>query len=150
MEPRAEVDLPAAAGPGVGVDQQAAVERNMKAAAFLMEAMPNSEVINIMAAGISDPPWPNQLKAHLMVTYLWETHEDNTTLLHVTAKGDLEKCNMKKVENLKVLFENLTTVKFKYQGSAQANITEDDTVAQVVQALPAIARLYETMDKQSQ
>jgi hypothetical protein len=42
MGPRAEVNLPANEGPGVGMDQQATVERNMKAAAFLMEAMLNS------------------------------------------------------------------------------------------------------------
>jgi hypothetical protein len=74
MGPRAEAHLPAAEGPGVGMDQQAAVERNKKVAAFLMEAMPNSKVINILAAGIVDTAWPNQPKAHLMVTYLIDTY----------------------------------------------------------------------------
>jgi hypothetical protein len=32
----------------------------------------------------------------------------------------------------------MTAVLFKYQGNAQATITEDDLVAQAVQALPAI------------
>jgi hypothetical protein len=66
----------------------------LKAASFLTEAVPNSEVINIMAARIADPAWPNKLKAHLMVAYLRETfisYEDNTTLLQVAAKRDLEK-----------------------------------------------------------
>jgi hypothetical protein len=47
------------------------------------------------------------------------------------------------------LLERFTAVQFKYQGNAQVNITEDDMVAQVVQALPAIYNstlvgLYET------
>jgi hypothetical protein len=37
----AEVNWPAAEGPG---DQEAAVERNMKAASFLMSAMPNCQI----------------------------------------------------------------------------------------------------------
>jgi hypothetical protein len=60
MGDRAEANLPAAEGPGVGADQQAAVKQNMKAAAFLMAAMPDLEIINIMSAGISDPDWPNE------------------------------------------------------------------------------------------
>jgi hypothetical protein len=48
MNVQAEADLPAAEGPGVGADQIAAVERNMKAAYFLISAMPDSIVINVM------------------------------------------------------------------------------------------------------
>jgi hypothetical protein len=56
---------------------------------------------------------------------------------------------MKKDENPKDLFEKLTAVQFKYQWNAQANITDDDLVAQAVQAIPAIynstvAGLYKT------
>jgi hypothetical protein len=47
-----------------------------------------------LAPGIADPAWPNQPKAHLMVTYLRETYKNNR---------DLEKCSMKKDENPKVL-----------------------------------------------
>jgi gag-polypeptide of LTR copia-type len=150
MGPVVDPNLPANEGPGVGVDQQAAVKRNMKAATFLMEAMPNSEVINIMAAGTADAAWPNQPKAHLMMAYLRETYKNNTTLSRVAAKRDLEKCTMKKDEDPKVLFKKLTAVQFKYQGNVRANITKDDLVTQAVQALPAIynstvAGLYERL-----
>jgi hypothetical protein len=134
------------------MDQQAAVERNMRQQPSSW--MPKSKVINIMVAGIADPAWLNQLKAHLMVTYPRETYKDNTTLSRVAAKRvaakrDLENSSMKKDENPKVLFEKLTAVLFKYQGNAQANITEDDLYAQAVQALPGIynstvAGLYNT------
>jgi gag-polypeptide of LTR copia-type len=134
MGPVVDPNLPDNEGPGVGVDQQATVERNMKAATFLMEAMLNSEVINIMAAGTADAAWLNQPKAHLMMAYLRETYENNTTLSRVAAKRDLEKCTMKKDEDPKVLFEKLTAVQF----NVRANITEDDLVTQAVQALPAI------------
>jgi hypothetical protein len=57
MEVTAEVELPATQGPGVTAAQQAAVERNMKAVAFLISAMPDSIVINVMAAGPSNTDW---------------------------------------------------------------------------------------------
>jgi hypothetical protein len=95
---RAEVNLPAAEGPGVGADQQAAVKRNMKVAAFLMAAMPDLQIINIMSAGISDPDWPNEPKAHLMMAYLKETYVEATTLSRVGARRDLENCTLKKNE----------------------------------------------------
>jgi hypothetical protein len=60
MSNRAEANLPAAEGPGVGADQQAAVKRNMKAVAFLMAAMPDLQIINVMSALIYDPDWPNE------------------------------------------------------------------------------------------
>jgi hypothetical protein len=49
----------------------------------------------------------------------------------------------------------MTAVLFKYQGNAQATITEDDLVAQAVQALPAIynstvAGLYKTEQQLAQ
>jgi hypothetical protein len=40
-----------------------------------------------------------------------------------------------------VLFERLASVQFKYHGNAQANITEDDLVAQAVQPLPVVYNL---------
>jgi hypothetical protein len=97
-----------------------------------MAAMPITQIINIMAAGIADPAWPNQPEAHLMVAYSKETYVDNTTL----SQRDLENCTIEK--DPKVLFERLTAVQFKYQGNAQANVTKDDLVAQAVQALPAV------------
>jgi hypothetical protein len=54
----AEVELPAAEASGVTAAQQAAVERNMNAAAFLMSAIPDSLVINVMAARIASGDWP--------------------------------------------------------------------------------------------
>jgi hypothetical protein len=65
-----EVHLPAREGPGVGADQQAVVKQNMKAVAFLMAAMPDLQIINVMSAGLSDINWPNEPKAHLMMAYL--------------------------------------------------------------------------------
>jgi hypothetical protein len=58
---------------------------------------------------------------------------------------------MKKDENPKVLLEKMTAVLFKYQGNAQANITEDDLVAQAVQALylPFITQQWWGYTKQS-
>jgi hypothetical protein len=47
MGKRAEVSLPAAEGPGVGADQEAAVEKYMKAATFLMLAMPDSQIVKL-------------------------------------------------------------------------------------------------------
>jgi hypothetical protein len=106
---QAEVNLPAAEGPGVGADQQAAVKWNMKVA-FLMAATPDLQIINIMAAGISDPDWPNEPKAHLMMAYLKETNVEATTLLRVGARQELENCMLKKDENPKDRFERLTAV----------------------------------------
>jgi hypothetical protein len=64
------------------------------------------------------------------------------------SKKWFEHC-LKQDENPKVLFERLTAVQFKYHNNAQANVTEDDLVAQEVQALPVVfnsrvAGLYET------
>jgi len=117
MSATVEVNLPTAEGPGVGVDQQAAVDRNTKATSFLTAAMPNSQVINMMAAGLADPDWPNVAKAHLMIAYLKETFEDTSTLSKVGAKRDLENCTMKRDDNPKTLFEKLVTVQFKYLGN---------------------------------
>jgi hypothetical protein len=73
-----EADLPAAEGPGVGADQTAAVERNLKAAYFLVSAMPDSIVINVIVAGTASANWPTQQKAHLMMTYHKETFNYKT------------------------------------------------------------------------
>jgi hypothetical protein len=61
MGDQAEVNLPAAEGHGVGADQEAAVKRHMKAAVFLKLAMPNLQIINVMAPGISDPMNPRHI-----------------------------------------------------------------------------------------
>jgi hypothetical protein len=63
MGDQAEVNLPD--GPGVSADQIAAVERNMKAAACIILTMPDSQVINVVAAGIASADWPIQPKAIL-------------------------------------------------------------------------------------
>jgi hypothetical protein len=78
------------------------VEQNMKAVAFLMAAIPDLQIINVMAAGISDPDWPNEPKAHLMMAYLKETNVEATTLSRLGARCDLENCTLKKDENPKV------------------------------------------------
>jgi hypothetical protein len=138
MQPVVEVDLPANEGPGVNQAQQNAVARNKKAVTYLMSAMPNSQVVNMMAAGKGNPNWPNRAKSHLMIAYLQETYEDTSTLSRVGAKQDLESCVMKKDKNPKILFEKLVAVQFKYAGNRQANILEDDLVTQAIQALPAV------------
>jgi hypothetical protein len=97
----------------------------MKAAVFLTLAMPDSLVINVMAAGLSSVDWPNQPKAHLMVAYLKESFEATMTLSRVGAKRDLENCTMKKDENPKALFKQLIAVQYKYTGNMQAQISED-------------------------
>jgi hypothetical protein len=135
MNIRAENDLPAAEGPRVGAAQEAAVERNMKAAAFLTLAMPDSLVINVMAAGLADVNWRNQPMAHLMVAYLKDSFKATMTMSRVGAKRDLENCTMKKDDNPKALFERLTAIQFKYAGNPQTRISEDELVAQAVQAL---------------
>jgi hypothetical protein len=66
MGPRAEVHLPTAKGPGMGADQQAAVERNTQAAAFIIMNMPDCEIFSVMMAGIASADWPTQPKAHLI------------------------------------------------------------------------------------
>jgi hypothetical protein len=142
MNIRLENDLPAAEGPGVGAAQEAAVERNMKAAVFLTSAMLDLLVINVMAAGLTDANWRNQPKVHLMVVYLKDSFEATMTMSRVRAKRDLENCTMKKDDNPKALFERLTAVQFKYAGNPQTQISEDELVAQAVQALPT---LYNSM-----
>jgi hypothetical protein len=74
MNVQAEADPTVSEGPGVGIDQTAALERKMKAAYFLISAMPDSMVINLMVGGIASPDWPTQPKAHLMMTYLKEMY----------------------------------------------------------------------------
>jgi hypothetical protein len=91
---QAEVNLPAAEGTGVGANQQAAVEQNMKAAAFLMAVMPDLQIINVIAAVISDPDCPNEPKVHLMMAYLKETYMEAMTLSRVGARRDLENCTL--------------------------------------------------------
>jgi hypothetical protein len=63
MDVAAKADLPAVQGPGVGAAQQGAVGRNMKAAAFLTLAMPDSIVINVMAAGLAKCRLANPAKS---------------------------------------------------------------------------------------
>jgi hypothetical protein len=129
MDINAENELPAAEEPRVGAAQQAAVEQNMKAAAFLTSAMPDSLVINVMAAGLSTVNWPNQPKAHLMVAYLKESFEVTITLSRVGAKRDLENCIMKKDDNPKALFEQLIAIQYKYAGNVQARISSSASLA---------------------
>jgi hypothetical protein len=66
----AEGNLPANAGPGANQGEIDAVERNNKAMYFLTVAMPDSMLLSVVAAGESDPAWPDHAKAHLMITYL--------------------------------------------------------------------------------
>jgi hypothetical protein len=54
-----------------------------------------------------------------------------------------------RTQSPKGLFEKLIAGQFKYHGNTQANVTDDDLVAQAVQALLAVynstvAGLYET------
>jgi hypothetical protein len=134
----AKDNLPEEEGVGGNADEEAAVERNRKAVSFLMLAMPNSIVINVLAAGKSDLQWPNKPKAHLMMGCLKENFKDTSTLSKIGAKHDLESCVMKKDENPKNLFEQLELVQFKYAGNAQAQISKGDLVTQAVQALPSV------------
>jgi hypothetical protein len=54
----AEANLPANQGPGQNQDEQDAVERNLKAVTFLTNAVPDSMLILITAAGSADTNWP--------------------------------------------------------------------------------------------
>jgi hypothetical protein len=65
----------------------------MKAAAFLISAMLDSIVINVMAARLSDTDWPNQPKVHLTVAYLKESFKAAMTLSKVGAERLGEFCN---------------------------------------------------------
>jgi hypothetical protein len=116
----------------------AAVERNDKAVAFLMVAMPDVQVVTLLAAGKADCNWPNCLKAHLMIAYLKNTYAAATILLEVGAKRDLESCVMCKDKHPKLLFEQLMGVQLKYAGNVQAQVVEGDLVTQAIQALPAM------------
>jgi hypothetical protein len=116
MSYAAEANLPANAGPGANQDEMDAVECNSKAVSFLTAAMPNNLVVNVTAGGESDPNWPDQAKAHLMIAYLKNNFEDTSALSRVAAKRDLENCKMGKEENPKVLFDKLVAVKFKHVG----------------------------------
>jgi hypothetical protein len=135
MDINAEDKLPAAEGSGGTAAQQAEVERNMKAAAFLTLAMPELLVINVMAAGLSSIDWPTKPKAHLMVAHLKDLFKATMTLSKVGAKRDLENCTMKKDDN-PALFEQ-----YKYAWNTQARISKDELVTQAVQALPTIYSL---------
>jgi hypothetical protein len=137
MSSIAEADLPATEGPGTSVDEIAAVERNTKAVAFLMQVIPDSVLIGMRAAG-TNTDWPKKPKAHLMIAHLQKSYQEQTACMaKVGAKRDLEKCVMKKEENPKFLFERLVNVQFKYQGHPTAGISEDEAVAQAIQALPS-------------
>ena len=137
LSPMKETDLPVDEGPGATADEKDAVARNKKAAAFLVSAMPDSVLASIRAAGRADPKWPKRAKAHLMVQYLLESYQDQSTLAIVGAKRDLEGCTMKSYENPKGLFEKLTAVQVKYTGNPMVTISESDLVTQAIQALPA-------------
>jgi hypothetical protein len=110
MQVRAEPHLPANEGPGTMADWIATVERNDKAVAFLMAAMPNAQEVSLLAAGKADPNWPTCPKAHLMIAYLKDTYAATTILSKVGAKRDLESCIMHKDEHPKILFEQLKRV----------------------------------------
>lgn len=138
MSETAEANLPANQGPGATQDEQEAVERNLKAVTFLTNAMPDALLVNITAAGLKDPNWRTQPKAHLMIAYLKGNFQDTSALAGVGAKRDLEKCTMNKGDNPKLLFEKLVGVKFKHEGNQQANITESDLITQAIQALPSM------------
>jgi hypothetical protein len=117
-----------------------------------MSTMPNSLMVNLMAASKSDPKWPNQAKAHLMMAYLKETYVDTSTLSRIGAKRDLDACVMRKDENPKILFNKLVAVQYKYSGLQQAKVSEDDLVAQAIQVLPTmynsmVAVLIETKQR---
>jgi hypothetical protein len=132
----AEANLPANQGPGQNQDEQDAVERNLKAVTFLTNAVPDSMLIQITAAGSTDTNWPTQPKAHLMVAYLNRSYQDTSALAGVGFKLDLEKCTMEKGDNPKFLFEKLVSVKFKHQNNPQATVTDNDLITQAIQALP--------------
>jgi hypothetical protein len=67
---KAEGNLPAKVGPGANQGEIEAVDRNNQAAWFLTDAMPDSMLMSVVAAGQSDLDWPNHTKAHLMIAYL--------------------------------------------------------------------------------
>jgi hypothetical protein len=51
-------------GPGNIADEIAAVERNDKAVALLMAAMPDAQAVTLLVAGKANPNWPNCPKVH--------------------------------------------------------------------------------------
>jgi hypothetical protein len=59
MGSTAEADLPDDEGPGTTNQEKAAVEQNWKVVSFLMSAMLNSLMVNLMATSKTDPKWPN-------------------------------------------------------------------------------------------
>jgi hypothetical protein len=87
MQTRAEVNLPAREGPGNTADEIVVVEQNDKPVAFLMAAMPDAQVVTLLAAGKADPNWPNCPKAHLMIAYLKDTYAAETILSKVVQRG---------------------------------------------------------------
>lgn len=121
MSPVAEADLPANEGPGTGANEIAAVTRNKKAVAYLISAMPDSLVLNLMAAGTADPAWPNRAKAHLMIGYLKESFEESSILSKVRAKRDLEGCVMKKDNLKRMIQETINTMIHEYHVKHQFN-----------------------------
>jgi hypothetical protein len=96
----------------------------MKAAAFLMAAMPDLQIINVMAAGISDPNWPNEPKAHLMMAYLKENYVEATTLLRVGArrlKYDVEDDDRRQKRSVK---KRITSFNQKIRSRAEYHLCE--------------------------
>jgi hypothetical protein len=135
MGSRAVVNLPTAEGPGVGADQQAAVERNMQAAAFIILNMPDCEIINVMMAGISSADWPTQPKAHLMMMYLKETfnvkiekHDpvDTGTNDHMTwqNEGNIESVESKLLNGIFDTYRNDVKIE-EYEEEKEPELEDD-------------------------
>jgi hypothetical protein len=83
-----------------------------------------------------------------MMAYLKDTYVDTSTLSGIRAKRDLDAC-VRKVDNPKILFDKLVAVQYNYSGLQQAKVSEDNLVAQAIQALPTmynsmVAGLIET------
>jgi hypothetical protein len=137
MSATAEANLPRAEGPGANADEQAAVERNLKAVFFLSNAVPDSMLVNVTAAGLKDAAWPAQPKAHLMIAYLVKSFRDTTALAGVGVIHDLDDCKMKDDDDdPKLIFEKLVGVQFKHRDNPEVQITERDLVTRAIQALP--------------
>ena len=117
----------------IGKRLNAGRNRNAIAMASLTMAFTTESLIGLIHAAMSDE-WPSGL-AYTVVEGLFRKYRPQDTITKVELRQELNKVTMKKNQNPSVLFEQIASIKNRFQ-QGKNKIAEEDLIAVVLAAAP--------------
>jgi hypothetical protein len=117
-----------------GKEEAAAMKQNAIAMVNLMMAFKSEATMGLVLFKAKTQDWPSGL-AHLVMSGLNKKYNPHNTISRVELRQCLSAIRMKKNEDPATLFEQISSIKYKFNMSAR-HIEEEDLIALVLDAAP--------------